>query len=464
MTEKAQSSPQTARHRTGAIVTLLATFAMGPAACVQGDGEPGYGLAERPTAAAYLGMPSAASPNLPRLLSQTGAFADTATLAPAAGLIPYDIVFPFWSDGAIKSRWIAVPAEPIGFAPTGEWRFPGGTVLAKHFDLPVDDGDPTIRKRIETRLLVVGDTGNVYGAVYRWRDDASDAELLEDSLTEDIPIRTADGGTRTQTWYYPSRDDCLECHTDEAGGVLGVKTRQMNRAIRYPASGLTDNQLRAWSHAGLFDAGPDEVRIPTLDRLAPADDTTRSLEDRARSYLDANCSQCHRPGGTTAAYFDARYDTPLEEQGLVGGPVLYDQGIDRARVVSPNDIWRSIAYMRIDTLGEIKMPPLAHQTTDRAGVELLGEWIRSLPGPEVLAPPTIEPRGGNYADAVTVSITSDDPGAEIHFTLDGSAPGESDPLYEAPLELTGPTVLRARAFRENFTRSIPVQEIFIVAP
>ncbi len=48
------------------------------------------------------------------------------------------------------------------------------------------------------------------------------------------------------------------------------------------------------------------------------------------SYLDANCSQCHRPGGTVA-YFDARFDTPLEQQSLVDGKVLIDEGIDRAR-------------------------------------------------------------------------------------------------------------------------------------
>jgi mono/diheme cytochrome c family protein len=101
----------------------------------------------------------------------------------------------------------------------------------------------------------------------------------------------------------------------------------MNRAFTYP-SGVTDNELRTWNHLGLFAPAVKDEDVAQFPKLAAADDSTRSLVDRARSYLDANCAQCHRPGGTVA-YFDARYDTPLEKQDLIDGPVLIDQGIDR---------------------------------------------------------------------------------------------------------------------------------------
>jgi mono/diheme cytochrome c family protein len=308
--------------------------------------------------------------------------------------------------------------------------------------------------------LVRDSRGGVYGVVYKWRPDGSDAELLRTSATESIQVKSAAGEVHEQTWYYPSRQDCLTCHTADAGGVLGVKTRQLNRFFTYP-SGVADNELRTWNHLGLFAPAFKDEELRKFAALAAPGDTTRSLSDRARSYLDANCAQCHRPGGTVAN-FDARYDTTPDQQALIDGPVLIDEGIDRPRVISPHDIWRSIAYMRMDTVGDIRMPPLARETIDQQGVQLLGAWINSLPGSAVLAPPSISPRGGTYAKPVEISVASSEPGAEIRYTLDGSAPATTDRLYEKPIRLTGPAVLRTRAFKPGFTRSITAQEVFII--
>ena len=162
------------------------------------------------------------------------------------------------------------------------------------------------------------------------------------------------------------------------------------------------------------------------------------------------------------AYFDARFDTPLEKQELIDGPVLIDQGIDRPRVISPHDIWRSIAFMRVNTVEDIKMPPIARETVDRRGVQLLREWILSLPGRAVLDPPAMAPAGGTFSGPVEVALSSSEPGADIRYTLDGSTPGATDARYERPVKLTGPAVLRARAYKDGFTRSITVQEVFII--
>jgi uncharacterized repeat protein (TIGR03806 family) len=419
-----------------------------------------YGLGTRIATKPYLEMPAEADGRIPRLLSQTGVFSDTPKRIASPGLIPYDLNVAFWSDGADKSRWIAVPAGQILFSASGEWRFPAGTVFVKNFDLGLDAANPAVKRRLETRILVRDSKGGVYGAVYKWRPDGSDAELLSTSATETIQVKSATGNPQEQTWYYPSRQDCLTCHTAGAGGVLGVKTRQLNRPFTYP-SGVIDNELRTWNHLGLFTPAFKDEELQKFTALAAAGDTRRSLQDRARSYLDANCAQCHRPGGTVAN-FDARYDTPLDKQALIDGPVLIDQGIDRPRVISPHDIWRSIAYMRVDTTGDIRMPPLARETIDQKGVQLLGEWINSLPGPEVLAPPNISPPGGTYVQPVEISLTSGESGAEIRYTLDGSVPGTTDPLYEKPIKLSSAAVLRTRAFKPGFTRSITVQQVFII--
>src|SRR5690606_26575195 len=104
-------------------------------------------------------------------LSETGAFSDLATLTPAAGVFPYDVNAPLWSDAAEKKRWIALPndgthdtpQEKIGFNPEGDWSFPAGTVFIKHFELPVDETTPSIIRRLETRFIVMPESGEPWG-------------------------------------------------------------------------------------------------------------------------------------------------------------------------------------------------------------------------------------------------------------------------------------------------------------
>jgi len=407
---------------------------------------------------AYLAMPPRADGQLPPRLSQTGAFRDLLNLIPNAGLAPYDLIVSFWSDGAEKTRWISLPAgQKIKFAPTGEWKFPQGTVFVKHFDLATDETRPDAKRRLETRLLVCDASGGVYGVTYKWRPDKRDADLLTTNLTELISIRTATG-VRTQAWYYPSRQDCLTCHTANAGYVLGVKTRQLNRDWTY-SGGIVKNELQAWNSWGWFDTDLRGVNCTSLPKLSARDDTTRSLEDRARSFLDANCAHCHRPEGTVA-YFDARYDTPLPQQGLVGGRVLIDERIDGARVIAPNDPWRSILYLRANTTEAFKMPPLARNQIDKPDMDLLRQWIESLPGPPVLPPPEMSPSGGSFTGSVTVILKAE-PGATIRYTVDGTVPTSTDLLYEQPIQLSAPTILRARAFKPGFTQSITTKEIYL---
>jgi hypothetical protein len=108
------------------------------------------------------------------------------------------------------------------------------------------------------------------------------------------------------------------------------------------------------------------------------------------------------------------------------------------------------------------MPPLARETIDAHGVALIKQWIESLPGRDVLDPPAMSPNGGNFPGPVTVTLSERVPGAEIRYTLDGSVPGTSDALYDKPFQITGPTVLRTRAYKEGLTRSITAQQVYII--
>jgi len=226
--------------------------------------------------------------------------------------------------------------QQIGLRRPGEWTFPNGTVFVKHFDLGIDDTNPAIKKRLETRFLIRGSDGYVYGLTYKWRADNSDADLLSASGSdENITIATATG-TRTQVWHYPSQSECLTCHTVAAGGVLGIKTRQLNGNLTYPGTSVADNQLRTLNHLGLLNPVIQESAIAGYSALVNVNDTTSTLDNRFRSYIDSNCSNCHRPGGVNVQV-DARYDTPLSSQHIINAAVTTNLGITGAKVVVPQD-------------------------------------------------------------------------------------------------------------------------------
>ena len=94
---------------------------------------------------------------LPQDLAATGAFTDVANFQVNPEMIPYDVNLTFWSDGALKTRFINMvdATEPILFSQDEFWQFPVGAITMKHFEMDLDRDNPgTNVKRIETRFLV----------------------------------------------------------------------------------------------------------------------------------------------------------------------------------------------------------------------------------------------------------------------------------------------------------------------
>jgi mono/diheme cytochrome c family protein len=369
-------------------------------------------------------------------LSDTGLFRSLQPLEPSQDLISYQINVPFWSDGAEKRRWMLLPSGgKIEFAAHGEWKFPSGSVFVKHFDVR---GKP-----VETRILRFDGT-NVTGASYQWQPNGSDARLLRTNRLERVPFQT---GEPAQGWYFPSPEDCRTCHNANAGFILGVNTRQLNHC----------DQLVQLSARGLFD------RVITLADLnsfpaLPHERLHSSREAAARAWLDVNCAFCHRPRGVVAG-FDARYETPLADQNLIGGTVLFNEGIDGARVIAPGDPWRSILLLRVQTLEGLKMPPLAHERLDEEGVATLRSWIESLPGDRSTAPPAIIAHE-KEAGTLRISLQHPDSAVTIRYTTNGLPPGKNAPVYSAPFDVAKPVTIRARAFKNGFRQSITAQQTF----
>jgi hypothetical protein len=246
-----------------------------------------------------------------------------------------------------------------------------------------------------------------------------------------------------------------------------VNTRQLNASFSYPGTGVTDNELRALNRISLFNPAFDEGAITNFEKLSALTNVAASLQDRSRSYLDANCAQCHQPGGTGPT-FDARYDTPLTNQNLINFPASVSLGYDNARIIAPEDVWRSTLYDRINSVNgsngtAIQMPPLARNSIDIDAVAVFGAWINSLPGIPAVAPPVITPNGGNFVGPVSVTVTPPDTNAQIYYTLDGSIPTTNSFQYTGLINIApGATTLSANAFEATHVNSVTVQALFVV--
>lgn len=350
----------------------------GPAQ-LQGDGVPVRG-------AAFLGFPehAADAAQAPRLLSETGAFKSLATLEVAEGVLPYGVQSALWSDGAHKERWLAVPqGGTIGFSASGAWSFPEGTVFIKHFALALDEGRPEERRRMETRFWIAARDGQFYGAVYKWNEEQTDAELLPEAVDEQLIVLGSDGTARSQTYSFPAASGCSACHSQAAGWVRGVRTAQLNGDFDQGAArgepGTLANQLQTLESLGLV-AEPvgDPAQYP---RLVGLSDESAAVEARVRSYWDSNCAMCH-DGNAVARSWNARYEVPLEEQGVLMAAPRSGPGPDDLRLIYPGDPERSLLYRRVnsDSPG-LRMPPLLRNRVDGAYAELLRTWILSLPAP-----------------------------------------------------------------------------------
>src|SRR5215475_14242600 len=64
-------------------------------------------------------------------------------------------------------------------------------------------------------------------------------------------------------------------------------------------------------------------------------------------------------------------------------------------------------------------------------------------GGGTVATPTFSPGGGSFSSAQSVTITTATAGASIHFTVDGSTPTASSPLFSGPISVTSSETISA---------------------
>ena len=320
---------------------------------------------------------------LPLTLSGTQCFSDLKTLQPAAGLIPYAVNVPLWSDGANKQRFLVLPpgAQPgttpiaVGGDDYTSWTLPLGTLLIKHFALG-DNNTP-----VETRFMRRDADGWKF-FTFQWRADGLDADLLPGGGGEATFATTAAGAASSATWHYPAMTDCASCH-HAAGSfdaqVLGVQTAQLDRPALW-GSVQVPNQLGVLRGSGLIG--------PTVKAATPFPDLpqlTAVASDKgvaARAWLHVNCSHCHRPGGAAPSDMDLRYQTPLSANHACGAAAQNGTVGGATQLLVPGNPPASVLWQRIQQSpgGGLFMPDAGVTVAQPGLVALLSAWIGGLQG------------------------------------------------------------------------------------
>ena len=369
--------------------------------------------------------PQDSSQPFPRKLSETGLFKSVAGHVVQPSLIPYSVNAPLWSDGSIKQRYLALPAadSKIGFTESRAWSLPDQTVLVKSFALEMKEGQAASRKWIETRLLTRRD-GEWVGYSYAWNDQQTEAELVGKTGRDRVYQLQAAAGPKEQTWHYPSRSECMVCHSRASGYVLGMSMMQMNK--RHDYGNVVDHQFRTLEHLGVLKTSwhgqavnqlrqqltkdgltasqvktqMDKVTKASGQRTAPATsllfqnpdgyrkladpyDPAEPLVERARSYLHANCAQCHVNAGGGNSQIDLEHTGDLSHLKAINVAPLHDKfGLAAPQIITPGDPETSTLFLRVNRRGKGQMPQLSTNVVDQRAVEMLRAWIKQLPKAE----------------------------------------------------------------------------------
>ena len=358
----------------------------------------------------------------PKKLSESGLFKSVKGHVMQDGLIPYSVNAVLWSDGAAKQRWLGLPGDAkIDYRKTRGWDLPDQTVIVKSFFIDTEEGNPKSRRWIETRFLTK-QGAEWYGYSYAWNDEQSEGTLIEGKGADrEFVIKQKDGGKKMLNWRYPSRAECMVCHSRAANYVLGFTELQFNHEHDY--GGVKENQLAVLERLGVFNKFNwssealeklrkelkakgrttkeinDEIarRTATRDQRTaknssllpfnPAEtpklvdpyDKSQDLTARVRSYLHSNCAQCHVEAGGGNAAMELEFTKTLAEMKIVDVKPQHDTfGIKEVKIIAPGHPERSVMLHRISQRDKGHMPPLATRVVDQAAVEMLREWIRTM--------------------------------------------------------------------------------------
>jgi uncharacterized repeat protein (TIGR03806 family) len=236
---------------------------------IAGCGERALSLPDCP-ASDYLTNPPGQLSGYCILQNQSG------KVVPAAGVVPYDLNTPLFSDYALKTRMVWLPpGTSIEYDGENAFDMPVGSLIAKTFAFAKDERTPDADVRlVETRILMRTSNGWV-GIPYVWNDAQDDATRETGGDTREIDFVDPQGTPRTAHYHVASEFECHTCH-DSGEGIpepLGPSARQLNRDFAYPTG--TENQLAHWAKLSCRSGTTRRPAAPSCARAPISTGTAR---------------------------------------------------------------------------------------------------------------------------------------------------------------------------------------------
>jgi uncharacterized repeat protein (TIGR03806 family) len=299
-----------------------------------------------------------------------------------AGVNAYDLNTPLFSDYAVKTRTVWLPAgKAAAYDATNVFDFPVGTVFTKSFGFRDDfrKAAPVINW-VETRVLFRSDAG-WQGYAYIWNSGHTEAQLDYGGQVRAVGWLDDAGAQQNVNYLIPSFNQCKQCHlNDSVMSLIGPKARNLNRSFSY--SDGSENQLARWSRLGLLTGAPDPALAPKL--AVWSDPATGTVEQRARAYLETNCAHCHSATGAAGStgLFLLTSETNQTHLGVCKQPVAAGEASGGLYYdVVPGQPDQSIIPYRMNsTQPGSAMPQIGRAAVDTQGLALIKQWITGLSG------------------------------------------------------------------------------------
>lgn len=277
-----------------------------------------------------------------------------SSLIPSADYELLELNSILFTDYAHKQRLVKVPAgTQMTRLSDGVIDFPDGTILVKTFYYFNDERDTTLGKRIiETRLLIK--ENNIWNvATYQWNDAQTNATLELNGIDTQVSWINEFGSSISTLYHIPDKNECIACHQLNSTMIpLGTKLRNLNKIVQ--RNGVRLNQISHLQSTGVLNS----FQLSQIPSIINYKDNTNPLQERARAYLDLNCSHCHNPNAweePAEQDLDFRFETPLNQTGLLN---------ERDEL--------------IELISEGEMPFIGTTILDEEGVSLITEYIESL--------------------------------------------------------------------------------------